>query len=149
MSTPRTSKDGIFRDSQYWTEADWADLDVAYIAARKRNAGTVKHSDPTPKTCRDSEDLRRYVCECGWRGYISQLVFAAHPFRPDERITGCPECRDCPGTLRLTCDTPGCWCVASGGDYSGDSLRLFCYQHAKQLTPPTAASSPADDPPAK
>jgi hypothetical protein len=38
MSKPSTSKDGIFRDSQYWTESDWADLLRAYITARKKIA---------------------------------------------------------------------------------------------------------------
>jgi hypothetical protein len=38
MNSPRTSKDGIFRDSQYWTESDWADLLRAYITARKKIA---------------------------------------------------------------------------------------------------------------
>jgi hypothetical protein len=77
----------------------------------------------------------RYVCnECYAHVESGQELTAPNPFRPGDLLYGCPECREI-NALRLCCDEPGCWSMASCGAQPDRQLHhLFSESLHRQKT---------------
>jgi hypothetical protein len=57
------------------------------------------------------------------------MLSAPNPFDPDEKIVGCPECRQI-GDFTELCDEPLCGKHASCGSEVAGVYRRTCYQHS-------------------
>jgi hypothetical protein len=70
-----------------------------------------------------------YRCECGWIGTETSMLSAPHPFDPDAKVLGCPNCSQI-GEFTELCDEPGCITHASCGSHVAGVYRRTCYQHS-------------------
>ena len=64
--------------------------------------------------------------ECSWFGY--RVLVAPHPFAPDEKLYGCPECLGI--ELTACCDEPECGDVVTCGTPTPNGYRNTCSAHA-------------------
>jgi hypothetical protein len=72
---------------------------------------------------------QKWVCqECGWNGAGDKLLQAPNPFASDEKMIGCPDCRE-PNSMNMACDEPECWKLASCGTPTPGGYRHTCYKH--------------------
>lgn len=76
--------------------------------------------------------MSKLRCEnprCNWVGDTTNALQAPNPFAPGEIIYGCPECRECNGTLRAACDVDGCGDFGTCGTPTTAGYRLTCFNH--------------------
>ena len=71
---------------------------------------------------------------CGWRGHKSEILIASHPFDPDEKVYGCPTCKDIECFIEI-CDDPECERDANCGWPSSAGYRRTCVQHMPEDAP--------------
>lgn len=85
--------------------------------------------------------LSKWKCKsCDWKGLDNELLTAESPFRADDVLIACPNCRLTEG-FDEACDIEGCWENAScgtpvkdgfatfSGDDSRDGYLRTCYKH--------------------
>ena len=80
----------------------------------------------------------RWRCvECDHVALEMDLLSAENPFRPEERITGCPSCRGIVEFEEL-CDEPGCdekaTCGFPGASELISGYRRTCFEHCSFLS---------------
>lgn len=67
--------------------------------------------------------------ECDWKGKLSEVLKAADPFRAEESVIGCPECRGI-NSLYCCCDLQSCWKEAVCGFLETSGRRRdTCLKH--------------------
>lgn len=73
--------------------------------------------------------MNKRVCnECNWRGTKKEILFAPNPFKPDENISGCPNCKEI-NSLFIACDELDCWERATCGTPTNKKYRITCGKH--------------------
>jgi len=74
---------------------------------------------------------KRWGCnECNSIGSVNTLLIAPNPFKLDETIMGCPNCKSIDSFWEL-CDEPGCNKAASSGWPSPQGYRRTCWLHSR------------------
>lgn len=74
--------------------------------------------------------------QCSWRGVYSNLLVAPSPFDPEERIFGCPLCKQCMEGFESICDVDDCKDHVVGGFMNKDGEYTFaCYKHYELRRP--------------
>lgn len=68
----------------------------------------------------------RWECECGWRGFISDMLKAPNPFDDTDMIHGCPSCKQI-GEFTQMCDE--CWKPATCGTPTDGGYKRLCGDH--------------------
>lgn len=76
---------------------------------------------------------KRICQECGWRGVASAVVTAPSPFHVNDTVQGCPRCFEIQ-TMRIACDSDGCWREMSSGTPTEAGYRMTCGEHRPRKT---------------
>lgn len=72
---------------------------------------------------------KRTCKDCNWHGDLVDMLIAPNPFRDDDTICVCPQCRAVTSTARIACDEPGCWDIARYGTPTEGGYRWTCSDH--------------------
>lgn len=83
---------------------------------------------------------RRWRCRnCEHVSAESELLTAASPFDPAQRLMACPLCKCCDEGFEMLCDEPGCQSEVSSGRPTGNAsdawggYRNTCSKHSKWM----------------
>ncbi|WP_345985302.1 hypothetical protein WCX49_11915 [Sulfurimonas sp. HSL-1656] len=78
------------------------------------------------------ERQNKYKCEeCGHICEPVDILEAKHPFIDDEKVMGCPECREI-DSLQKMCEVDGCNKVASCGTPASGGYLICCGEHSEK-----------------
>lgn len=73
--------------------------------------------------------LPKILCDCGWRGLITELLHARNPFDATYDIFCCPQCRDPTEQSVRACDEPDCWGRSDSGTPFPGGYKFHCHKH--------------------
>lgn len=89
-------------------------------------------SDERGLADRRGRDVSRVRCrECGWVGLRAEVLTAPSPFRSDDLLTACPDCRFVSEPIEV-CDEEGCDKNATCGWPSNKGYRRTCFDHMEK-----------------
>jgi len=63
--------------------------------------------------------------------FSDERLEAQHPFISEDKVFGCPHCKDLEGFIVL-CEIDGCDSPVSGGTPTEDGYKYLCYQHLQK-----------------
>jgi hypothetical protein len=70
---------------------------------------------------------------CGWTGPRKSLLVAVNPFDAEDRIFGCPECKQCTDGFDQLCYIEGCTkTVCCGFPTTAHGYLFTCHEHSKE-----------------
>ena len=78
-----------------------------------------------------NEKAKKVKCnesKCTWKGTLDEMLSAANPFDPNERISGCPICKTIESIISV-CDEPECWAGVTCGTSTPKEYRSTCGEH--------------------